>query len=158
MVDPIIIYTDGGASGNPGPGGYGVVMKYRDYVKEFSGGFVRTTNNRMELLGVIVALENLKTYELTVRIYTDSRYVVDAIEKGWLNNWVQKQFNKTKNPDLWKRFLLIYKRIPDVKFVWVKGHAGNVLNERADRLAVAAYNQPNLQVDGGYEHQEDLLF
>lgn len=158
MSDPIIIYTDGGASGNPGPGGYGVVMKYRDYVKEFSGGFIRTTNNRMELLGVIVALENLKTHELPVRIYTDSRYVVDAIEKGWLNNWVQKQFKKTKNPDLWKRFLIIYKKIPDVKFNWVKGHAGNVLNERADRLAVAAYNKPDLQVDSGYEQQEDLLF
>lgn len=158
MSEPIVIYTDGGASGNPGPGGYGVVMNYRNHVKEFSDGFKLTTNNRMELLGVIVALENLKTNELPVRVYTDSRYVVDAIEKGWLDSWVKKQFKKIKNPDLWRRFLVIYRSFIDIKFIWVKGHAGDPLNERADRLAVNAYHKPDLQIDVGYEQQDNLIF
>lgn len=158
MVEPIVIYTDGGASGNPGPGGYGVVMKYRGHEKEISDGFKLTTNNRMELLGVIVALEQLKSHKLPIRIYTDSRYVADAIEKGWLNNWERKQFKKVKNPDLWKRFLIIYRKLDDIRFIWVKGHSGDVLNERADRLAVAAYQRGNLKDDYGYGQDETTLF
>ncbi|MDA3866931.1 MAG: ribonuclease HI [Salinivirgaceae bacterium] len=157
MADPIVIYTDGGASGNPGPGGYGVVMRYKNHQKEISEGFQLTTNNRMELLAVIIALEQLKTHNMPVRIYTDSKYVADAVEKGWLANWQRKQFKKVKNPDLWQRFLRIYTKLTDIKFNWVKGHAGNELNERADRLAVEAYKLPGLKEDTGYVQQNGTL-
>ena len=119
----IIIYTDGAAQGNPGPGGYGVVLKYNQHRKELSEGFRRTTNNRMELLAVIKGLEALKHKNLDVTIYSDSKYVVDAVEKGWLSSWVKIGFKKKKNADLWRRFLLIYKN-HKVTFKWVKGHAG----------------------------------
>jgi ribonuclease HI len=150
MASPTItIYTDGAARGNPGPGGYGVVMMSGGHRKELSQGFKHTTNNRMELLAVIVALETIKIPNCKVTIYTDSKYVADAVEKGWVFGWVKKQFKGKKNPDLWIRFLEIYKK-HSVKFVWVKGHANNPLNERCDELAVEAALAPLLQVDVGY--------
>lgn len=144
------VYTDGGASGNPGPGGYGLHMRYGQHVKEHSEGFRLTTNNRMELLAVIVALELLKKPDQSVQVFSDSKYVVDAVEKGWVFNWEKKKFAKAKNSDLWKRFLLVY-RTHQVKFNWVKGHAGNELNERVDHLAVEAYKTGQLKVDEWYE-------
>ena len=146
----VTVYTDGGASGNPGPGGYGIVMLSGKHRKEIKGGFRRTTNNRMELLAVIIALETLKFERTEVTIYSDSKYVVDAVTKGWVFNWVEKNFKNKKNPDLWKRFLKIYPK-HEVKFVWVKGHAGNEFNEIADRLAVSAYLEGVLEVDEVYE-------
>ena len=146
----VTVYTDGGASGNPGPGGYGIVMLSGKHRKEINGGFRLTTNNRMELLAVIIALENLKFEGTDVTIYSDSKYVVDAVTKGWVFNWVKKNFKDKKNTDLWKRFLNIYPK-HEVKFVWVKGHAGNELNEVADRLAVSAYIEGDLGVDEVYE-------
>ena len=146
----IRIYTDGGASGNPGPGGYGALLLYGEHRKELSGGFRRTTNNRMGLLAVITALEALKRPGMAVDVYSDSKYVVDAVEKGWVMNWEKKGYLNKKNPDLWKRFLLIYRK-HEVVFHWVKGHAGNPLNEHVDRLAVAAYQNGELQIDAAYE-------
>ena len=146
----IHIYTDGAASGNPGPGGYGVVMLYKDKRKELSEGFTHTTNNRMELMAVIVALEHLKNAGSNVIVYSDSKYVVDSIEKKWIDGWVKKNFKNVKNVDLWLRFLTLYKK-HHVKFTWVKGHADNVENNRCDELAVAAYKQHNLKDDTGYE-------
>ncbi len=144
------IYTDGGASGNPGPGGFGVLMMYGEHRKEISGGFRLTTNNRMELLAVITALEALKKPGMEVDVYSDSKYVVDAVEKGWVMSWEKKNYLKKKNPDLWKRFLQVYRK-HEVQFHWVKGHAGNVNNERVDHLAVAAYQTTELLVDEAYE-------
>lgn len=152
----ITIYTDGAAQGNPGPGGYGTVLKYKDHRKELSEGFRKTTNNRMELLAVIKGLEALTRDGLDVMIYSDSKYVVDAVEKGWLQNWVKTGFKKKKNVDLWQQFLPLYKR-HKVVFRWVKGHAGNVENERCDQLAVAAAKQPNLPPDEGYEKEDKGL-
>jgi ribonuclease HI len=145
----ITIYTDGAASGNPGPGGYGVVLLSGQYRKELSDGFERTTNNRMELLAVIVALESLKVENARVTIYTDSKYVVDAVEKGWIWNWIKIRFKGKKNEDLWLRFLKIYPK-HQVKFVWVKGHANIPENERCDQLAVAASMKSSLKIDTGY--------
>lgn len=145
----VVIYTDGAAKGNPGNGGYGAVLMYGKHKKEISEGFVKTTNNRMELLAVIVALETL-TRPVDVTIYSDSKYVVDSVEKKWVFGWEKKNFKDKKNVDLWKRFLLIYKK-HKVKFVWVKGHAGNPMNERCDQLAVAAAESGNLKVDEGFE-------
>lgn len=151
MAGPkITIYTDGAARGNPGPGGYGIVMISGQHRKELSQGYSHTTNNRMELLAVIVALETLKIPGSDVTIYTDSKYVADAVTKGWVFQWVTKRFKGKKNPDLWLRFLEIYKK-HQVKFVWVKGHANNPLNERCDELAVAASMQPSLLEDKGYQ-------
>ena len=150
MGNQITIYTDGAASGNPGPGGFGVVLMAGPYRKELMGGFRLTTNNRMELLAVIVGLEALKNEGEEVTIYSDSRYVVDAVEKGWVFGWEKKAFNGKKNPDLWKRFLLIYRK-HKVRFVWVKGHADNPENERCDQLAVSAYKRTDLQIDYFYE-------
>ena len=150
----VIIYTDGGASGNPGPGGYGAVMiaSGGKYYKELSGAFRMTTNNRMELMAVIVALETLKKDGTQVTIYSDSKYVVDAVTKKWVFGWVKKKFKNKKNPDLWRRFLNVYDR-HEVKFVWVKGHAGNEYNEVADKLAVSAYADGvlKLEIDTEYE-------
>jgi len=145
----VTIYTDGAASGNPGQGGYGAVLLCNGQSKELSAGYVRTTNNRMELLAVIVALEALTQENCNVQIFTDSEYVVNAIEKGWLFQWERIAFKKKKNPDLWIRFLKVYRR-QKVKFNWVKGHAGNLYNERCDQLAVAASKQSNLLEDEGY--------
>lgn len=145
----ITIYTDGSALGNPGKGGYGVVLLCGDYRKELSGGFTHTTNNRMELLAVIVGLESLRFEGSNVTIYSDSMYVVNAVEKGWLFGWERKGFKDKKNPDLWRRFLTVYRK-HNVKFIWVKGHASIPENERCDRLAVAAASSPGLIEDVGY--------
>jgi len=145
----ITIYTDGSAKGNPGNGGYGAVMMSGRHTKELSEGFRLTTNNRMELLSVIVALETIKN-PADVQIFSDSKYVVDSVEKGWVFGWQKKGFKGKKNIDLWKRFLLIYPK-HKIKFNWVKGHAGNKYNEICDTLAVEAADGDNLLVDEGYE-------
>ncbi len=153
----IQIYTDGACSGNPGPGGYGVVMMAGEHRKEISEGFRLTTNNRMELLSVIVALESLKKENSLVTVFSDSRYVVDAIEKKWLNGWIKKGFSKIKNPDLWLRYSRIASK-HQVNFVWVKGHANNEHNNYCDQLAVAASKSKNLKIDEGYENKPTGLF
>jgi len=150
----ITIYTDGAAKGNPGNGGYGVVMMSGKHRKELSEGFRMTTNNRMELLSVIVALETIKNENAQVEIFSDSKYVVDSVEKGWVFGWQKKGFKGKKNIDLWKRFLLIYPK-HKIKFTWVKGHAGNVFNERCDELAVNAAEGNDLLIDKGYEQTEE---
>ena len=146
----IEIYTDGACSGNPGPGGYGAVLLFKNHRKELSGGFRKTTNNRMELLAVILSLEAIKISGIPIVLYSDSSYVVNAVEKGWLFDWENKAFKKIKNPDLWKRFLVVFKK-HSVSFVWVKGHDGNIENERCDKLAVLAYQEKRLAVDEWYE-------
>lgn len=150
MAAPITIYTDGSSRGNPGPGGYGVVLMCHPYRKELSAGYRLTTNNRMELMAVIVGLEALKFDGSDVTIYSDSKYVVDAVSKGWVYGWERKGFSGKKNPDLWVRFLRVFRR-HKVRFVWIKGHADNVENERCDRLAVAAAEGANLLEDHGYD-------
>lgn len=156
MPDTIHIYTDGAASGNPGPGGYGIVMLWKQHRKEISEGFRLTTNNRMELVSVIIALESIKKVNAEVIVYSDSKYVVDSINLNWLDNWQRTGFKKKANVDLWQRFLKIRNK-HKVKFVWVKGHAANVENNRCDELAVAAYKNGNLKVDEGYEASKDSL-
>lgn len=146
----IRIYTDGAAKGNPGNGGFGTVLLSGKFRKEISGGFRLTTNNRMELLAVIIGLEALKTVGNSVTVYSDSKYVVDSVEKGWVFNWVKKNFKDKKNKDLWLRYLISHKK-QMVNFIWVKGHAGNIENERCDKLAVDAAEKPNLPADKGYE-------
>jgi len=153
-VPDITIYTDGAASGNPGPGGYGVVLKSGKHYKELSQGYKLTTNNRMELMAVIAALETLKVKGSKVDVYTDSRYVHDAVEKGWLWEWEKKRFKKKKNSDLWQRFIDIYK-IYRVRFHWVKGHSAIPENERCDRLAVAASQSACLLEDEGYVNDNE---
>ncbi len=158
----ILIYTDGSALGNPGPGGYGIVMKTSDdsLEKEFSKGFRLTTNNRMELMAIIEALKKIKQKDLPVEIYTDSKYVVDAINQKWLNKWRAQRFAKTKNPDLWKEFLNTAKDF-DYKVFWVKGHNNHPENERCDRLAVKAAKSKDMEIDTGYEKSQtkpDSLF
>ena len=153
-MSDIVIFTDGAASGNPGPGGFGVVLKSGSHRKEISMGFRKTTNNRMELLAVIVGLEALKLPGQKVTVYSDSRYVVDPVEKHWLLGWEKIGFKNKKNPDLWKRFLAIYRQ-HDVRLVWVKGHAEIPENERCDQLAVQASKSPDLLIDLYYESQQD---
>lgn len=150
----ITIYTDGAARGNPGPGGYGVVLLSGKNRKEISEGYRLTTNNRMELLAVIIGLEALKFTGSDVNIYSDSSYVVDAVEKQWLFSWEKKNFKKKKNPDLWKRFLVVYKK-HHVSLHWIKGHSGKVENERCDFLAVEASKKKNLLIDEAYEEQSN---
>ena len=150
----IIVYTDGAAKGNPGNGGYGVVLISGKHRKELSLGFKKTTNNRMELLAVIVALETIKQASSKVVVYSDSKYVVDAVEKKWVFNWEKINFKKKKNPDLWIRFLKIFRQ-HNVSFVWVKGHANNKENERCDFLAVQAAEGQNLNTDVWYEKSVD---
>ncbi|HSN77121.1 MAG TPA: ribonuclease HI [Anaerolineae bacterium] len=150
----VTIYTDGGALGNPGPGGYGVVMLYNQHRKELSGGYRRTTNNRMELMAAISALEKLKT-SCDIVIYTDSRYVADSINLGWARRWRANGWRKNKseqalNPDLWERLLDLLEQ-HQVRVMWVKGHAGNAENERCDLLSVTAARQTDLPVDEVYE-------
>ena len=150
----VIIYTDGACRNNPGPGGYGVVLLYGEHRKELSGGVQRTTNNRMEMLAAIVGLEALKE-PCQVALYSDSQYVVNAISKGWAkrwqkNNWMRNKEEKALNPDLWERLLGLCDR-HQVTFHWVRGHAGNVENERCDQLAVAAAMGSTLAIDEGYE-------
>ena len=146
----IRIYTDGAAQGNPGRGGYGVVLKFNDYVRELSEGFRLTTNNRMELLAVIKGLESLKKEGIPVNIISDSEYVINAVEKGWLWNWQKKNFRDKANVDLWQRYIPLHHKYKP-RFTWVKGHAGHVENERCDFLAVQAATGPNLQIDRAYE-------
>lgn len=154
-AQPIVIYTDGSALGNPGPGGYGILMLYKNQKKELSQGYRLTTNNRMELLAIIVALETLKVSDRDVMIYSDSKYVIDSVVKGWVFGWVKKGFKGKKNADLWRRFLNIYPK-NKVKFTWVKGHANIPGNERVDALAVAASNNKKSHlVDEGYEAESD---
>lgn len=148
MPNEITIYTDGASSGNPGPGGYGVVLISGKHRLEKSAGYRLTTNNRMELLAVIEGLEALKIRGSRVVIYTDSKYVADSVEKGWVFQWESKAFKKKKNPDLWKRFLIVYRE-HNVRFVWIKGHANNPENEICDQLAVAA-SKGKLLEDTGY--------
>lgn len=148
------IYTDGAAKGNPGNGGYGVVLLSGKHRKEISQGFKLTTNNRMELLAVIVGLESLKKDGETVIIYSDSKYVVDAVEKKWVFSWEKKNFNKKKNPDLWIRFLKIYRQ-HYVSFKWVKGHSNNLENDRCDLLAVKASEGSKLEKDDWYERSQE---
>lgn len=149
----ITIYTDGASRGNPGPGGYGVIMDYKGRRKEFSAGYRMTTNNRMELMAVIVGLESIKKDGWPVKIVTDSKYVVDAVEKGWLQGWVKKDFKGKKNPDLWKRFLKVFGR-HKVKFNWIKGHSGHPENERCDELAVEAALNSKLGIDQFFEDEQ----
>lgn len=161
----IEIYTDGASSGNPGPGGYGTILRtiYKgsnpDFQgklieKEFSGGFRKTTNNRMELMAVIVGLEALKNTNQQITIFSDSKYIIDAIEKKWVYGWIQKGFTGKKNKDLWLRLMNLYKR-HQIKLVWVKGHAGHPLNERCDQLAVqASKDKANWQIDTVFETED----
>lgn len=154
----VIIYTDGGSLGNPGPGGYGAVILYKNEKKEISGGFRVTTNNRMELMGVIAALRELDQKDKPVTIYSDSSYVVNGINKGWAKNWEKNNWIKSNkepaiNPDLWSELLELIKPL-NVSFVWVKGHSGNPLNERCDELAKSSASKSNLPVDKGYKHKK----
>ena len=146
------LYTDGSALGNPGPGGYGIVLEWvgKGYVKEFSKGFKFTTNNRMELLAVIEGLEMLKQQPLDVLVYSDSKYVTEAVEKKWVFGWEKKNFKDKKNPDLWRRFLKIYAQ-HRVRFQWIKGHNNHPQNERCDQLAVQAAKNYALESDLFYE-------
>lgn len=153
------IYTDGAARGNPGPGGFGIVMEWvgKPYRKEFSKGYKHTTNNRMELLAVIEALKKLKNPNTSVLVFTDSKYVVDSVQKGWVFNWEKKGFKDRKNPDLWKEFLKEYRK-HQVHFKWIKGHNNHVQNERCDALAVAASKSKRLLIDMGFEGEGNSLF
>jgi ribonuclease HI len=146
----ITVFTDGASRGNPGPGGYGIIMESGQHRKEISQGFRKTTNNRMELLSVIVALESLKRHGEQVLVYSDSKYVVDAVEKGWVFGWERTGFKGKKNADLWRRFLEIYPK-HHVKFKWIRGHNNHPENERCDELAVAAALGGHLHTDTGFE-------
>ena len=152
----IEIYTDGACSGNPGKGGYGIVMKVpeKNYEKRYSKGYRLTTNTRMELLAVIVALEKLKSTDNDIHIFTDSKYVVDAIDKKWLQNWVKIGFKNKKNPDLWRRIIPLLKE-HKTTFHWIKGHAGHPENEICDELAVKAAQSPILLTDEYFEAQKE---
>jgi ribonuclease HI len=159
MQGDITIYTDGASRGNPGPGGYGIVMISGKHRLEKTEGFRITTNNRMELLAVIVGLEALKKPGSNVTVYTDSRYVADAVEKGWVFRWEAKAFKKKKNPDLWIRFLKIYRN-HNVRLIWIKGHADNSENNLCDRMAVESSLKKELQEDPGFDagKEDDILF
>lgn len=154
MNPEVIIFTDGSSVGNPGKGGYGIVMESvgTTHMKEFNEGFRLTTNNRMELLAVIVGLEKLKKPNMKVLVVSDSKYVIDAVLKKWVFGWEKKSFLGKKNPDLWIRFLKIY-RSHTVDFKWIKGHNNHIQNERCDKLATTASSLPNLSVDSFYEKE-----
>lgn len=147
----VFLYTDGAASGNPGPGGYGLILELpgTTHKKEWSEGFAHTTNNRMELMAVIVGLELLKEAPLEVNVFTDSKYVCDAVEKKWVLRWEREGFKKQKNKDLWERFLEVYRK-HKVQIKWIKGHNKHPQNERCDALAVAASKQKGKKQDKGY--------
>ena len=149
---PIQIYTDGACSGNPGPGGFATILRCGDLEKVISAGYAATTNNRMELLAVITGLEAIRWEKADVTVWSDSSYVVDAVEKGWVFSWEQKEFAKKANPDLWTRFLAAYRR-HNVRFQWIRGHNGHPENERCDRLATGAADGDSLSED----IQEDIL-
>ena len=145
----IEIYTDGAARGNPGPGGYGIVLKYKNFRKEISCGFNHTTNNRMELMAVIIGLESITQKDLLVKIYSDSKYVIDSINLKWVFRWQKNGFKNKANPDLWQRLLKCYN-INKHELVWIKGHADNIENNRCDELAVQISKKNNLPIDEGY--------
>jgi ribonuclease HI len=151
----IEIYTDGACSGNPGKGGYGIVMRVpeKNYQKTFSKGFRKTTNNRMELLAVITALEKLKSTENDIHVFTDSKYVSDAINQNWISGWIKRGWKNVKNPDLWQKFVVLYNQ-HNPKMHWIKGHAGHFENELCDKLAVAAAASNNLEIDTYFEGLE----
>lgn len=152
------MYTDGASRGNPGPGGYGVILMAGANKKELSQGYKRTTNNRMELLAVIAGLEALKKQGLHIVIYSDSKYVVDAVEKGWLNTWIATNFKGgKKNRDLWLRYYHLSNN-QFIRFVWVKGHADNPHNNRCDELATSAADNGPLIEDDGYENDKGTLY
>lgn len=150
------IYTDGACSGNPGKGGYGILMRVagKNYQKTYAKGFRKTTNNRMELMAVIVALEQLKTNDNQVHIYTDSKYVSDAINQKWIFGWIKRGWKNVKNPDLWQQFYKLYQ-LHKPQFHWIKGHAGHPENELCDQLAVAAAKSNQLAIDSFFENQND---
>jgi ribonuclease HI len=150
-MEKILLYTDGSSRGNPGPGGYGAILLWGSHRKELSQGYRLTTNNRMELLAVIAGLEAITKRHIPITVYSDSQYVVNAIEKGWLNNWIKTNFKgDKKNPDLWKKYYELSQNF-SIKFVWVKGHANNPYNNRCDELATAAADSKNWLTDDGYE-------
>lgn len=150
-MEHISLYTDGSSRGNPGPGGYGAILIWGMHRKEISKGYRRTTNNRMELLAVIEGMEIIKNRDIPLVVYSDSQYVVNAVEKGWLNNWIKTNFKgDKKNPDLWKRYHKLAQNF-SIRFVWVKGHANNPNNNRCDELATAAADGKDLIIDHGYE-------
>jgi ribonuclease HI len=151
VTKKVEIYTDGASSGNPGPGGFGAILKYGSKEKELSRGFRLTTNNRMELMAVIEAIKCLKEHDLQLEIYSDSSYVVNAIEKGWLKNWLKKpNFNNKANKDLWMEYDSVSKN-HKINLHWIRGHSGHIMNERCDKLAVEASKSYNLEIDYGYE-------
>jgi len=157
MSNEVIMYTDGSSRGNPGPGGYGVILMSGSRKKELSQGYRKTTNNRMELMGVIAGLEAMKKKGLNITVYTDSQYIVKAIKEGWLNKWLATNFAKgKKNKDLWVKFYNLYQQ-HRIQFVWVKGHADNLYNNRCDELATSAADGKDLLVDAGYEMDPDQL-
>lgn len=146
------IYTDGACRGNPGAGGWGIILQIPEtqYEKEFSAGYRKTTNNRMELLAVIEALKKLRAENLTIRIFSDSQYVINSVERGWVFSWEKKDFKDKKNPDLWREFLSLYRK-HKISFIWVKGHNNHPKNERCDLLATSAADSPELLIDEYYE-------
>ncbi len=159
MIEKIHIYTDGACSGNPGPGGYGIVMEWvgKPYVKEYSEGYLKTTNNRMELLAVIVALEKIKFDNLEIAVYSDSKYVTEAVNQDWIAAWKRRRFANVKNPDLWRRFIKLYNEYKP-KMIWIKAHNNHPQNERCDRLAVIASKKKDKLIDTGFETGKDTLF
>ena len=153
-MENILLYTDGSSRGNPGPGGYGLILLWGNHRKEMSQGFRLTTNNRMELMAVIEGLKALKKNTLPVTVFSDSQYVVNAVEKGWLDTWIKTDFKGgKKNADLWKEYYKTAKAF-SVRFVWVRGHSTNPYNNRCDELATAAADSKNWLVDEGYENIE----
>ena len=152
----IRLYTDGAAQGNPGPGGYGAILKFGKHVKELSQGYRLTTNNRMELMAVITGLEAIRKTGISVTVFSDSKYVVEAVKQGWLWGWEKKDFKKKANPDLWRRYIKLHHKYKP-EFTWIKGHAGHPENERCDQLAVAAASDSDLEVDVGYENQQNSI-
>ncbi len=158
MSNSVTIYTDGSSRGNPGPGGYGAILMSGSHKKELSKGFRRTTNNRMELMAVIAGLEALKKDQLNVTIYSDSQYIVKAIEEGWLRNWIKTNFKGgKKNKDLWMKYHHLAEN-HKIKFIWVKGHADNPFNNRCDELATSAADGNHLLIDTGFEAGNKNLF
>lgn len=155
MQPSLIIYTDGAARGNPGPGGYGAILKWGNHEKELSAGYRLTTNNRMELMAVIIAIEALTKTNLNITIYSDSQYVVKAVQQGWLKNWIATDFKGgKKNKDLWKRYYQLSLK-HSIQFVWVKGHADNAYNNRCDILATTAADGKTLLIDDVYEKERE---
>lgn len=154
VKEEIVIYTDGSSRGNPGPGGYGVILMYKGHRKELSAGFRKTTNNRMELMAVIEGLKSLTKNNIPVVIYSDSQYVVNAIAKGWLKNWIKTDFKGgKKNKDLWTQYDILSQKF-NIKIMWVRGHADNPYNNRCDQLATTAADGNNLAVDFGFEQEQ----